>query len=75
LRVGDGPDARHLCVECRVRQVEVERIREQARTRGPQPAICGYEGCRRPFTASRLGVKFCSSSCRARAWREQRVVA
>jgi hypothetical protein len=38
-----------------------------------QPMTCLQ--CREPFDATRQAQKFCSSSCRARAWRERQQVA
>ncbi len=35
--------------------------------------ICGYEGCKKEFTAKRRGIdqKYCSSKCAWRAWEER----
>jgi hypothetical protein len=49
--------------EARSRKVEGEK----GRIVGLQPAIC--ERCSQPFRASRLGHRFCSTSCRVAAWR------
>jgi hypothetical protein len=39
---------------------------------GAQPAIC--EQCGELFLAARYGQKFCSARCRARSWRDGRLV-
>ena len=65
-RVDDG---RRLCAVCR--ELEAAAVLERERViHGPQPAVCGF--CRQPFAASRLGTMYCSSSCRSRAWRQER---
>jgi hypothetical protein len=52
----------------------LERQTNPGRLVGSQPAVCLE--CREPFEATRQGQKFCSSACRARAWRaRQRAVA
>jgi hypothetical protein len=50
------------------------RLAGRGRVAGNQPAVCLQ--CREPFEATRQAQKFCSASCRARAWRaQQRVTA
>jgi hypothetical protein len=68
IRQGPG---RVLCERCRELEAAAEEKREhRRRIVGRQPFVC--QGCSRPFTASRLGHRFCSASCRARFWREHR---
>jgi predicted nucleic acid-binding Zn ribbon protein len=66
---------RVLCGKCRERAIAVEERRERkARIVGRQPLIC--EHCSEPFLGTRLGHRFCSTSCRMAAWRaRQRVPA
>jgi protein-arginine kinase activator protein McsA len=47
--------------------LERQAAREQKKVVGLQPAVCLE--CREPFEATRHSQMFCSSSCRARAWR------
>jgi hypothetical protein len=47
----------------------LERQANPGRVVGAQPAVCLE--CREPFGATRQGQKFCSSACRARAWRQR----
>jgi protein-arginine kinase activator protein McsA len=48
----------------------LQREAGRARVTGVQPAVCLQ--CREPFEATRQGQRFCSASCRARAWRQSR---
>jgi hypothetical protein len=47
----------------------LEREAGRGKVAGSQPAVCLQ--CREPFEATRQAQKFCSASCRARAWRER----
>jgi hypothetical protein len=51
----------------------LERQAERGKIVGAQPAVCLQ--CREPFEATRQAQKFCSSACRARAWRERQRAA
>jgi hypothetical protein len=51
----------------------LERLAGRGRIVGTQPAVC--QRCREPFEATRQAHKFCSSACRARAWRERQRIA
>jgi hypothetical protein len=62
-----APDGRMLCEDCREKSKAIEERRERkARIVGRQPLIC--EHCSEPFLASRLGHRYCSNTCRWRAW-------
>ena len=70
---GDDPGmAACACVAGCGRSLALPSLRRAA-DHGPQPAVCLH--CRTPFTATRVSVKFCSSNCRAAAWRMQRAAA
>jgi hypothetical protein len=77
LRESDGPEVEYgddyeaaiewiTCDRC------LEREANPGKIVGGQPAVCLQ--CREPFEATRQGQKFCSASCRARAWRARRLV-
>jgi hypothetical protein len=77
LRKSDGPEVDYddyegaiewvICNAC------LERLAGRGRLVGGQPAVCLQ--CREPFEATRTAQKFCSASCRARAWRARRAAA
>jgi len=46
------------------------RVKPGERIVGEQPKLC--EQCSQPFMAADAGTRFCSSKCRARAWRAAR---
>jgi hypothetical protein len=53
----------------------LERLSGRGMLVGGQPAVCLEQGCRRPFEATRQRQQYCSSACRARAWRARQRAA